>query len=163
MPTRNGLAQEVLPFRNSGRDDPRHAPAFRHRCRQHRETLGGGPVDQILPVQVQDVEHERAQRQRRPQALHVEPTAEATRADLKRMRSAVRLQGERLAVQDHGRHPQRLGHLDQLRYATGDVVQTTGEDAYLLAPHVDLDSGPVELPLDRRGRNPLERLGHRRG
>ena len=131
----------------------RHCSGTRSESASKRSS---SPIDEIFAIEVQDVEHKRRERQRCPQALDVQPTAEPTGADLKRMRPAILAQGNGLAIQDDGLDRQCAAHLHQLGDARGDVVQAAGEDANVAAEHVDLDPRAVELPFDGGWRDALE-------
>ncbi len=78
------------------------------------------------------------------------------------MRPTVLLQRQDFAVQDDRLNRQRVRHLDQLGHTGGDVVETAREDPHILAQHMDLDAGAVELPFDRRRGDPLQRFGDAR-
>jgi hypothetical protein len=104
-------------------------------------------VDEVGVVQVQDVEQEHRQRDRRPGVLR----RGARRRVLERQRPAVLAQRDQLAVEDRGRdrHPgHRRHHLGQ---PGRDVVQGPGEQPDAPAGQVRLDPDPVKLPLHCRG------------
>ncbi len=91
--------------------------------------------------------------------VDVELAAEAAHGDLEGERGAVRPQGDRLAVEEELARGERLDGLDQLRHGWGDLVAAAGVDADLVPRLVDLDAGAVELQLQRRLAEAVERLG----
>ena len=121
-------------------------------------------VDQVLTVHVQRVEQVQRERHRQALPFHFEPAAQPPGGHLERVRPAVGLQGDQLAV-EHGRPDgQGPGDLDHLGHAGGDVVQGAGEHPHLVAVLVELDPGAVQLPLDRSLPHPLHgRLDAGRG
>ena len=118
-------------------------------------------VEQRAAVQVEQVEEERSERQLVRAALDVEPAAEAAHRDLERVRGAVGPERDGLAVEDElagGKRPHRF---DQLGHRGGDVVEPAGDRPRTSSPAlVDLDPGAVELVLQRRLAQLVER--HRR-
>ena len=108
---------------------------------------------------MQEVEEEGGQGELAAQAVDVELAAEAAHGDLEGERRAVRPQGDRLAVEQELARGQGLDRLDQLGHGRGDVVAAAGVDADLVPRLVDLDAGAVELELEGRLAEPLERLG----
>ena len=121
--------------------DARHAERGGNPCCEGGDPIARGVVDEVLAVEVEAVEQ--AQRQRaRPRA-----TGRATGRDLKRERSLIGVEGDRLAVEHGVAHRQRACDLDDLGHARGHVVEAPAEDRDVAVAHVHLHAHSVELPL----------------
>ena len=70
------------------------------RSAERRESLAGRTVEHVLAVQVEQVEEERRERNAVPQRLHPAPAAEAAHRHLERVRPALLVERDHLAVED---------------------------------------------------------------
>ena len=129
-----------------------------HDALERRAALGQRRVEQVLAVDVQDVEEQRGERDAAALAR-----AEARGGDLEGLRPPVVAQRDRLAVEHDRAGRQRAGELDHLRQPRGDVVERARVDRDVVTVAVDLDPRAVELPVDRRRRDLLQRGGDVRG
>ena len=131
-----------------GRDHARDPQRLRHELLERREALGARAVDQVLAARVQHVEEQRREPARLRRRLAVTWNGSGRPSAAQR---------DRLAVEHDRIDRQRQRRRDHLRHARGDVVERAREDADLVAAPVDLDAHAVELELDRRRADPLQR------
>ena len=117
-----------------------------------------GFVEQVAPVDMQHVEEPRMQ-----QHLARDVGAESRHGVLEGPRPAVLIERERLAVEDHVGHRQAARDLDDLGHAVRDIGEVASEHPHLVARPVHLDARAVELVLDRRLADLLDRRGRGRG
>ncbi len=79
------------------------------------------------------------------------------------MRTSIRAQRDRLAVEDQRLRARAAHRGDDFRHARRDVVQVARIDAHLVRGLVHLDARAIELPLDQRsaerGKRSLHVLG----
>src|SRR5207253_8144830 len=97
---RQCLFEECLGTVGRGRHCTGHEQPARCDIAERREAPFLRLVEQGLAVEIQEVEEERSERQVAPQALDVQPAAEAAHRRLKWEWRAVRPERDRLAVQD---------------------------------------------------------------
>ncbi len=89
--------------------------------------------------------------------IHLGP--EPAHRHLERVGPPILPQGDHLAIQHNGLDLERLQGLNHLGETVGDVGQVAGEDPDVVAAPVRLNAGPVDLPLDGRRRERLQRRG----
>jgi len=123
----------------------------------------GGLIGEIPPVQVQQVEEERRQRNIRALLPGCGLGAGPAGGDLKGPGPAIGVQRDRLTVQDQGSGWGGEHSAGDLGQPGGDVVEGPGKHPDLRALPVHLDPDPVDLPLDRRRAHPFEGGRHGRG
>src|SRR6185312_8391904 len=106
-----------------------------------------GLVDEIGPVQVQDVKQ--VCREWSPSAgdRGIDAAGSPGTGLLKGLWPTVRVERDQLTVDDRTRYGQRPDQLDDLGNTIGDVVQGPGQDADVVALLVDLSADAVQLPL----------------
>ena len=85
---------------------------------------------------------------------------ESAHRHLKRLRSSVVTERDRLSVEHDCRDVQRAKRSDDLRHPLGDVGEVAGEHTHVVVDTVGLDTRAVELPFDVRSTQLLERADH---
>ena len=124
----------------------------------------GGLIDEVPPVQVQQVEKERRQRDVGSLLARCRLGAGPAGGDLEGPRPPGRVQRDGLTVQDQGLGRTREHGAGDLGQPGSDVIQSPGKHRDLAALPVHLDPDSVDLPLDRGRGHPLEGGRHgRRG
>lgn len=76
---------------------------------------------------------------------------------------ALLVVGEGLSVEHDLRYGQPAHHTGHQRHSGGDHVEPPGEHRHLIAGPVNLDTGAVQLPLDRRRSDRGQSVGDRGG
>ena len=152
------VAEERRGLRCRAAHQPRHPEPLRHDPGQRGEPFLARPVDQVLAVQVDDVEHERGQA---GVPLPGAPGGPGCR-HLKRMRPPILAQRDHLAVQHRVAHRQPGQGAGDLRQPVGDLVERAGEQAHGPIADVRLDPDTVHLPLHRRRADPGQGVLDRR-
>ena len=99
----------------------------------------------------------RQSNRRRDSVARPRATGRATGRDLKRERSLIGVEGDRLAVEHGVAHRQRACDLDDLGHARGHVVEAPAEDRDVAVAHVHLHADSIELPLRARCPEALDR------
>ena len=124
---------------------------LRHERIERGEPLGGGGVEQVASVEVEDVEEV---------GHHGDARLLGGAAGGVLEGGGTTLLGQRqgLAVEHEPVGRQRTHHLDHLGQPGGDVVEAAGDDDDLVAVAVHLDPDAVELGVDR---HLAAELGHR--
>jgi hypothetical protein len=135
----------------------RHDVRGRH-GEQPVESLALRQIDRVLATLVQQVEEHRHDRELGAQRLDVEPAAEPPHRDLERMGAAVGGERDRLAVEHEAPCGQCAHELDDLRHRGRHLVQQPRKHAHVVVRLVDLNARAVELVLERRPAEPLDRL-----
>ena len=125
---------------------------------QRLETLPRRSVDQVAPVEVDEIEEKRRERNLGTKALHVELAAEAPHGLLEGQRPLVGTKRDDFPVQDHLARGQRQDPLHDFGHRHGDVVQEARVDAHVASRFVDLDPRAVDLVFQRRFAETLERF-----
>ncbi len=136
---------------------------------QHADATRKGFVHQRGAIQVERVEEERRNRQRRRQRASIELPPEAPHRDLERLRPAVGPQDDGFAVEQDVACRHRAHDLDHFRHRDCHIPEVARIHANLVADLVRLDAGAVELVLERgfaqigqRGANVGGRVGEHR-
>ena len=116
-----------------------------------------GGSQQRLAVNVQRVEHEWRQGDGFPHGCNVFNPSKPAHRDLKGFRPAVWPQGDRFTVQDRLPHGEAPRPLDKLRQPSRNILELSREEPHVVAALVDLDAGPVQLVLESRRVETLQR------
>ena len=153
---------ESLRFGSVARHETRYQQLAGQRARQRLDPLGRGGFGQRVRAEAHAVEEEHRQRQRRLHCRHVERAPEPAHRDLERLRRAIGLERNRLAVENQLRHRARAHGGDDLGRRGGHVVAIAREYPHVVAGLVHLDARAVELPLEgRRAERLAARWRHR--
>ena len=123
-------------------DEPRHQVRLRHQPGQGFQALRAVDVEQVAPVEVEEVEEVGAD-------LDAGVLGSARGGLLEGARPPRLVEGEGLAVEHERLGGKRPGERDDLGQPVGDVVEAAGGDDDLVAGAVDLDPDAVELGVDR--------------
>ena len=159
MARRQGLLEEALGLLGIARDDSRQERLGRHEPPEPLDALGVRQGDErAFAFHVERVEEEGRERQRAAGGVDVLASAEAAHRLLEGARPPVRAQRERLALDDGLAHRERARPLHHLGHARRHVLQLPGEDAHLVPRPVDLQPRAVQLVLEGRLAESLERL-----
>src|SRR6266702_4394548 len=140
-------------------DKARDENLRREKFRERVETLPRALRGEVCPVGEQAVEEKDAQGERRAQRLHVELAPEAAHGFLERVGRAVGPECNRLAIKNQLTRCTIAQRLDDLGYGGGDLVEAARIDTDFAARLVRLHACAVQLPLEGRGAEALERVG----
>ena len=121
-------------------------------------TARQGVVDERLAVDEQTVEERRRQGKLAPKLVDLELPSEAPHRDLERLRRTIGPEGYHLAVENQLTGRERARGLHDLGDGVRHVAKVSREDTYLVVQLVDLDSGAIELVLDRSLTDLVQRL-----
>ena len=136
------------------RDRSRHPRVLRHELGERLEPLAARAVDQVLAAGVQHVEEQRGERGGAGRAARVPMRLAVTWNGSGRPSARSAIASPSSTAVSVGQRERRL---DDLGHARGDVVERAREHAHVVAAPVHLHAHAVELELDRRRADPLER------